>query len=233
MAAKTHTSNLAITAREVTNSRATRRLRREGVVPGVLYGLDRGNLAFAVDARELRNALSAQGAVLELSLDGQKTSAVVKDQQKHPVRGEITHIDLLRVDVNQPIEAEVAINVVGAEESPGVIAGGILSQPARSILVEALPNDIPEAIDVDASALETGGMVTLDQIAAPAGVTIVRDETAEETVVVTITAPTLEPVEDELETETEVVGEGEDGAAAEGDDAEGGSDEPAADGDDA
>lgn len=214
MATKTDTTTLKIAQREAGHSRSTRRLRREGFVPGVLYGRDRDNLSFAVDARELRNALAASGAVIELDLDGQTTNAVLKDSQVHPVRGEITHVDLVRVDINKPIEAPVSITLVGADDSPGVIGGGILEQPTREVTVEALPNDIPETIEFDASGAEVGDTVFLDALTAPAGVTLVLDDTAAETPLFTVTAPRSQAELDELETETEVVGE-DDGETAE------------------
>ncbi|MCW3012448.1 MAG: ribosomal rRNA E-loop binding protein Ctc/L25/TL5 [Solirubrobacterales bacterium] len=207
MATKTDSTTLKIAPREIGHSRATRRLRRAGSVPGVLYGLDRENLTFSVDALELRHALAARGAVLEVDLDGQTTNAVVKQSQVHPVRGEITHIDLVRVDVNKPIEAQVTIVLVGSDDSPGVKEGGILEQPTREVTVEALPNDIPEAIEYDASTAEMNDTVFLDGLTAPAGVTLILDELAGETPLFTITPPRTQADLDELETETEVVGE--------------------------
>ena len=216
MATKTDsTTSLKISSREIGHSRATRRLRRQGDVPGVLYGRDRDNLAFTVNGLELRHALAATGAVLELDLDGQTTNAVVKESQVHPVRGEITHIDLVRVDMNKPIEASVSITLTGSDDSPGVVAGGVLEQPTREVTVEALPSDIPETIEFDASAAEMGDTVFLDALTAPEGVTLVLDETAGETPLLTITAPRSQAELDELETETEVVGEGEAEAEAE------------------
>jgi large subunit ribosomal protein L25 len=232
MATKTDSTTLKIAARELGHSRSTRRLRRAGGVPGVLYGLDRGNVAFSVDALELRHALAATGAVLRLDLDGQTTDAVLKDSQVHPVRGEITHVDLVRVDVNKPIEAPVAIALVGVDDAPGVKEGGILEQPTREVTVEALPNDIPEAIEFDVSEAQMGDTVFLDALSAPSGVTLVLDEHAGETPLFTITAPRSQAELDELETETEVVGEdgeSEAEAQAEGDTGE----EAAAEGSDA
>lgn len=228
MATSSDSTTLKIAPREVGHSRSTRRLRREGNVPGVLYGLDRDNLAFTVNALELRHALAETGAVLKLDLDGATADAVVKEHQVHPVRGEITHLDLVRVDVNQPIEALVSITLTGADDSDGVKEGGILEQPTREVLVEALPNDIPETIEFDASGAQMGDTVFLDALVAPADVTLVEDETAGETPLFTITAPRSQADLDELETETEVVGEGDEAAAGEdaGDDAE-----PAAEGD--
>ena len=218
MATKTAHTTLKIAARELGHSRATRRLRRQGVIPGVLYGLGGDNLAFSVDALDLRHALAAAGAVLELDLDGRKTDAVLKDSQVHPVRGEITHLDLVRVDVNKPIEAIVSITLTGSDDAPGVKEGGILEQPTREVTVEALPDDIPETIELDASTAEMGDTVFLDALVAPPAVTLILDDTAAETPLFTITAPRSQAELDELETETEVVGEeSEDDADAEAD----------------
>lgn len=207
MATQTDSTTLKIASREVGHSRSTRRLRRKGMIPGVLYGRDRDNLAFSVGALELRHALAATGAVLEVDLDGQTTNAVLKESQVHPVRGEITHVDLFRVDVNQPIEAPVSITLTGSDEAPGVQEGGILEQPTREVTVESLPGDIPETIEFDVSEAQMGDTVFLDALIAPAGVTLVLDETAGETPLYTITAPRSQAELDELETETEVVGE--------------------------
>jgi large subunit ribosomal protein L25 len=228
MATQTDSTTLKIAAREVGHSRATRRLRREGMIPGVLYGLGRDNLTFTVDALELRHALAASGAVLELDLDGKTTNAVVKDSQKHPVRGEITHIDLVRVDVNKPIEAPVSITLTGSEDAMGIKEGGVLEQPTREVMVEALPNDIPETIEFDVSGAQIGDTVYLDALVAPDKVTLVLDEMAAETPLYTVTAPRTQAELEELETETEVVGEESD---AEGEQAEG-DDDAAAEGDD-
>lgn len=220
MATQTDHTTLKIASREVGHSRSTRRLRREGQIPGVIYGLGQDNLAFTVDALELRHALAATGAVLELDLDGTTTNVVVKESQKHPVRGEITHIDLVRVDINKPIEAPVSITLVGADDAMGIKEGGILEQPTREVTVEALPDDIPETIEFDVSGAQVGDTVYLDALVAPARVTLVLDEHAGETPLYTVTAPRTQAELDELETETEVVGEDAEGddAASEGDD---------------
>src|SRR5436190_7552646 len=175
MARSTSTS-LTIQPREISNSRSTRRLRREGRVPGVLYGLGQDPLCFSVDARELRHALHAAGAVLELSGDGESaTAAVLKDSQRHPVRGEVLHIDLLRVDLNKPIQSPVPVHLVGGEDAPGVKEGGVLEHVTREVTVEALPSDIPEALDVDVSEMNINDTVTLEALTAPAGVTNIDD----------------------------------------------------------
>jgi large subunit ribosomal protein L25 len=207
------TTKLTIAPRDAAHSRATRRLRREGRVPGVLYGLDKDALTFSVDARELRQALHGSGAVIELhdSDGGNATAAVLKDAQRHPVRGDVMHIDLLRVDLNKPIHAPVALHLVGIDDAPGHREGGVLEQVTREITVEALPNEIPEFLELDVSAMEINDTFTLAQVNAPQGVTIVDDG---ETVVANLSPPRLETELDELETETTVVGEEGEAAAS-------------------
>jgi large subunit ribosomal protein L25 len=201
------TTSLTIQPRSVEGSRATRRLRRSGLVPGVVYGGgDAPPVPFAVDARILRNTLAHAHAVLELSLDGGATQPViVKDLQRHPVRGEILHVDFLRVRMDRPIQSTVSLELVGAETAPGVVAGGILSQETRELAIEALPGDIPDTITHDVSDLELNATLTVSAITAPPGVTLLDDP--EETVVATITPPSAEPSDDEIETETEVIGD--------------------------
>jgi large subunit ribosomal protein L25 len=230
MASTTSNTKLDITAREAAHSREVRRLRRAGRVPGVLYGRDKDPLPFEVGERELRHALAGSGAVIELSLDGGSGSeaAVVKDLQRHPVRGEVMHVDLLRVDLDQAIQTAVGITLVGGEDAPGVAEGGVLSSPISELNIEAKPEAIPDTIEVDVSKLEAAGTLTLADVPAPAGVTFLDDPEA--TIVATITAPTpVEEETDEVEAETEVVGEG--AGEAEGSDEDPGADEvPAADG---
>jgi large subunit ribosomal protein L25 len=199
------TTTLTVALRSVEGSRAIRRLRRSGLVPGVVYGGGGDPVAFEVDARELRLALAHAGAVISLTLDGQETPVVLKEQQRHPVTGHTLHVDLLRVDLKQKIHATVVLELTGVEDAPGVKAGGVLEQVTRELNIEALPAEIPDAIAHDVSAAEIGDTIALAAIAAPSGVTLLDDP---ETIVVTVTPPRLsvEPSE-EIEQETEVVGE--------------------------
>ena len=209
MAASTDTSTtLDLTSRAADGSRSARRLRRTGQVPGVIYGGDGEPQLFAVDGRILRNTLAHSGAILEISLDGGETNPVlVKDVQRHPVRGEAVHVDFLRVDMKVAIQTTVTLELHGADVAPGVVEGGVLSQGVIELNIEALPGDIPDSIQFDASGLQMNETATLSQISPPAGVTLLDDP--EETVLATITPPSAEPVEEEIETETGVVGEGE------------------------
>ncbi len=217
----TDSSTLALAPRTDSGSRAMRRLRREGRVPGIIYGGAGEPVPFEVDARIFRNTLRDASAVLEVALDGGKTeNVVVKDVQRHPVRGDIMHADLLRVRMDVAIQAPVSIELIGIEEAPGVDEGGIMNQENREVVVEALPGDIPDVIQVDVSKLQINETLLLETVTPPENVTFVDDPA--EFVVATVTPPTLEPVEDEIETETALVGEdGETAEAkAEGDTAE-------------
>jgi len=202
--AATESTTLELKARDTEGSRSARRMRREGLVPGVIYGGGKDPQHFAVDARVLRNTLAHAAQVIEVAVDGASTNVLIKDVQRHPVRGDAIHVDLLRVRMDQAIHAAVPIDFAGADEAPGVVEGGIFNQELREVNIEALPGDIPEAIRHDVSGLEMNATVTLDVLAAPRGVTILDDP---ETVIATITPPTLEPVEEEIETETEIVGD--------------------------
>jgi large subunit ribosomal protein L25 len=199
------TNSLALTARDPEGSRSARRLRRDGLVPGVIYGGDGEPQHFAVDGRILRNTLAHSGAILQVSVDGSADAPVlVKDIQRHPVRGEAVHVDLLRVNMNEAISTTVTVDLVGASEAPGVVEGGVLSQETREITIEALPGDIPEYVQHDVSGMHINDTLTLADLTAPQGVTFLDDP---ETTIASVMPPTLEPVEEEIETETEIVGD--------------------------
>src|SRR3954453_6558293 len=194
--AKTSATKLDARARSSASSRATRRLRREGRIPGVLYGGGEDPVAFDVDARELRIALAQRGAVLDLAIEGNTSSAVVKATDHHPVRGETTHIDLLRVRLDVAIQATVIVELQGVDDAPGVVEGGVIEQVTREVTIEALPTEIPESLIADVSAMEMNDTFYLTAVKAPSGVTIV--DAHDETVIATLTPPKLgEPSEDE------------------------------------
>jgi large subunit ribosomal protein L25 len=203
-------------ARLEKGSRNTRRLRRAGYVPGIVYGGGGGSVPFKVGTRELRAALVAGSAVIDLKVDGAATRPViVKDQQLHPVRSDIMHVDLLEVNLLEKIHTTVRVELRGAEDAPGVSEGGIISQETNELNIEALPTDIPEVIPVDVSHMESAATLHLSEVSPPQGVTFL--DNPDETIIATVTVPTEEPEEPEIETETALVGEdGEPVAAAEG-----------------
>jgi|SRR4051794_17788317 large subunit ribosomal protein L25 len=209
------TTQLTVNSRTAAGSRAARRMRREGRVLGVIYGGGQDPLGFDADARDLRIALAASGAVLDLSVDGAKSTPVVlKEAQRDPVRGETIHVDLLRVRLDEEITAVVPLELSGVDDAPGVKEGGVLEQITRELNVEALPTAIPESITHAVGEMQIGDTIMLSAIPAPEGVKLTDDP--EETVVATLSPPKLQAeVEEEIESETELVGEGaEEGEAA-------------------
>jgi len=207
-------TKLDVRSRAADGSRAARRLRRSGRVPGVVYGGGGDAVGFDVDARDLRLALAGSGAVLDLSVDGAKaTPVVLKEAQRDPVRGQTVHIDLLRVRLDEAIHAVVPLELEGVDDAPGVKEGGILEQIVRELNVEALPTAIPEAIVHAVGEMQIGETIGLDEVVMPEGV-VLLDE-VEEVVVATLSPPRLQAEAEELEAETELVGEGEEGAESE------------------
>src|SRR4051812_33643019 len=143
---------IEVEPRKQYGTRVTKRLRKTGKVPGIVYGTPEGDcISFAVDARELRRVLVGAGALIDLKVNGDARPVIVKDQQFHPVRGEVIHIDFLQVRLDEKIHTQVAVHVEGAEEAPGVKEGGVLEQVTHQLNIEALPTAIPDAITVDVS----------------------------------------------------------------------------------
>jgi large subunit ribosomal protein L25 len=219
-------TTLNVAPRAEFGSRTSRRLRREGLVPGVVYSGGSEATAFQVAERDVRNVIAEGAALFDLSVDGGKARPVViKEQQLHPVRGTLRHIDLQEVKLDEAIQADVTIELEGAEDAPGVKGGGVLDHVTREITVEALPTDIPDKIVVDVSAMEINDTLQLSAIEAPSGVTFVVEE-GEEITIVTLAPPRVEEAAPEVEEETELVGEAEvGGEAAEGDGDSGGDSE--------
>jgi large subunit ribosomal protein L25 len=220
--AQSQTTTLHVSPREAAGSREARRLRRTGGIPGVVYGGGEDPISFAVQERTLRHALADAGAVMELTIKGGgSTPVVVKELVRHPVNNSMVHIDLLRVRLDVKIQATVFLELTGVDDAPGTKDGGVLEQQLRELNIEALPNDIPDSITHDVSEMQIGDTLTLDAVTAPATLTLLDDP---ETVVATLSPPRLQvESDDEIESETEVVGEG---AEAAGDDAGSGDSAP-------
>jgi large subunit ribosomal protein L25 len=203
-------ATLKVSQRDTFGSRATRRLRREGLVPGIVYGQGGEARPFQVPARELRTILAEGQTLLDLELDGSRAvPVVIKEQQHHPVRGDVLHLDCLEVRLDEAIQSEVAIELEGADQAPGVREGGVLEHVTREVTVEALPTEIPEQITVDVSQMEINDTISLASVAVPSGVKLMADE-LEEITIATLSPPRVEEEpEPELEEEAELVGEGE------------------------
>jgi large subunit ribosomal protein L25 len=223
---------LAVSERTVLGSSESRRLRKQGLIPGVLYGRSKP-VAIAVGERDLRAALTTPAgshAVLDVAVGGgSEHSAILKEFQRDKVRGTITHIDLQEVRLDQPIQTAVALTLVG--EPVGVKEGGVLAQITNEVNVEALPLEVPQHLEIDVSELAIGDTLRLGALQVPAGVTILDD--LDETVLATVTHQRVEE-EPELEegaelAEGEELEEGAEGAEPEAA-AESGEGEPASDG---
>jgi large subunit ribosomal protein L25 len=213
---------LAVQNRTLLGSAESRRLRKQGVIPGVLYGREEP-VSISIAERDLRAALTTKGglnAVLDVVVENGKThSSVLKEFQRDAVRGHITHVDLQEVRLDQPIHATVPLTLHG--ESAGVKEGGVLSQVTNELNVEALPMEVPEHLEADVSEMRIGDTLRLSALKAPAGVTLLDD--LEETVLATVTQPTR------VEEPEAALAEGEEPAeGAEGEEGEA-QGEPAAD----
>jgi large subunit ribosomal protein L25 len=189
-------------------SRTSRRLRRDGLVPGVVYSGGAEARPFQVAERDVRHVLGEGAALFDLEIEGTTAvPVVVKDQQQHPVRGSLQHIDLQEVRLDEAIQAEVMVELEGADTAPGVKGGGVLEHVTREVTVEALPTDIPDRLIADVSAMEINDTLQASALVMPDGVTLIADD-PEEMTIATLSPPRVEEVvEPEVEEEAELVGE--------------------------
>jgi large subunit ribosomal protein L25 len=170
---------LEVEAREPGPSSAARALRRSGKIPGILYGAGREPSAFAVAITVLREALTGDAgrhAVLDVTLPGEKAAvpAILKEFQLDPIRDRVTHVDLLAIRLDEPIEARATVNLIG--EPRGVkLDGGVLEQPTHEISVFGLPANLIDHVDVDVSDLGVGDSLKLIDVPAPDGITFPGD----------------------------------------------------------
>jgi len=219
---------LGVEPREANGSRATRRLRRDGFVPGIVYGTGIDPTPFKVGSRELRTVMSEGHALFDVELSGgESTPVVLKDAQLDPVKGHVVHIDLLRVRLDEKIQSTVPLEIEGTEDAPGVKEGGVLSHVTREVIVESLPTAIPDRIVADVSNLDIGENLTLDAIKPPEGSEFVG-ENIEEIVIATVGVPSKVEEPEAVEEEAALVGEDGEPIAAEGEgEAAEGGDKPA------
>lgn len=192
-------------ARSATGKGPSGRARAAGQVPAVLYGSNLEATPVFIDARQMFHALHTEAGhnvLINLELDGKKLLTVPREIQKHPVKGTLVHIDLLKVDRDVKIEAAVPIHLVG--ESRGVKEGGQLDQHIHELKVEALPTDVPPAIEIDITDIAIGDQVRVADVTASTAVTILTDP---EEVILGVIEPLA--MKTELEVETEAAAEPE------------------------
>jgi len=197
----------------------SKRLRVEGKVPGVVYGLDSAPVPVTVEWRPLREVLTTEAGLnvlIDLDVDGDVSLCMVKELQRHPIRGDVMHLDFLRVDRDAAIVVDVPIVLTGEAEAVER-ENGTVDHVLFALAVSAKPADIPNEITVDISAMDMGDHIRVSDLSLPSGVS--TDLDPEELVVTTVHAIVEEP--EETEGEEGEGGEGDSGAgdaeAAEGD----------------
>jgi large subunit ribosomal protein L25 len=157
---------------------ASRRLRRDAKVPGIVYGAGKDAVSVEFDAKALFMEFRHEAfhaSIINLNLDGKKESVLLRDYQLHPVRNTLQHIDFQRVSATEKIHVKVPLHFVNAEIAPGVkLGGGIVAHIATEADISCLPKDLPEFIEVDLASLEMGQSVHLSQIKLPSGVEFVQ-----------------------------------------------------------
>lgn len=159
-----------------TGRSASRRARREGKVPAIVYGLGADPRPVAVPDRELQHILAGPGGantLINLEVDGKRELVLARQVQRHPVRHNLVHVDLVRVHRDIAVSAEVPLHLVG--EAPGVKDGGLLEQVVFTLSIEAKPADVPRVIQLDISSLHIGDHLSVGDLSLPPGVVTIQD----------------------------------------------------------
>lgn len=192
------TTKVAAEKRQELGKGAVKRLRKENLIPANLYGNNITNLNLSISEKELRKIAFGSGQIVKVVVAGEgEHNVLVRDFQKHPITQEVIHLDLLEVSMTEKLTTVTALAITG--EAEGLSKGGILQLGVREVEIECLPMDIPEGMTVDVSDLDIGGMIKVEDLTAPSGVTILTDP---EQIVVSIVAPQYE---EEEEKEEEIV----------------------------
>ncbi len=226
-------ANIVIDAesRVRSSTSAVRRMRHEGLVPGVVYGADEDNVNIKMDHNKILHSLENEtfhSSILDLKIDGNSEKVILRDYDVHPASDvKIMHVDFQRVSRKEKLSMTVPFHFLGEEECEGIsIDGGILARVHNDIDIVCLPADLPEYIDIDISKLRLGDSISLGEVVLPEGVEsqILNADGDATQAIVSIAAPQVE-VEPEVEEEVLEGEEGEEGEAAEGDVAEGATDD--------
>ena len=194
---------------------ASRRLRREGKVPGVVYGAGKDPVSITLEHNELMHQLENEAFyshILDVNVDGKAEQAILKDMQRHPSKPIVMHVDFLRVDAKQKLRVNVPIHFINEEKSPGVDKGGLVTHSLTEVAVLCLPKDLPEFIEADLSELEMDETFHMSDMKVPEGVELVELALGEghDQTVAAIHMPRAAKEEDEV---VEAAGEEEAGEA--------------------
>jgi large subunit ribosomal protein L25 len=206
-------ANLTVMPREQTGKGSARKLRSSGRVPAVIYGHGEETRLLSVDAHELEllfSRIRVENTIIDVNVEGEKkpVKALVREVQKHVVRDDILHVDFYQIHAGERITVSIPVRLTGA--APGVKAGGILQQAMAEVEIRCLPDQIPQTIDVEISALGIGDSIHLSDIAAPPGVEFLAD--ADRTIC-SVVPPAVTAVEEAAPVvaevaEPEVIGKG-------------------------
>jgi large subunit ribosomal protein L25 len=214
---------LASESRTELGSRPSGRLRREGKVPAVVYGLGTDAVAITVPARELQHILAGEAGantLITLDVDGESVLTLARQIHRHPTKGQLVHVDFVRIDRDVAVSAEIPIHLLG--EAEGVKDGGLLEQLLFHLTIEAMPGNIPVSIEIDVESLGIGDQLRIEDLTLPEGVTTQAES---DFVVAQVAAPRVatEAAEGEegegAEASTDEVGGGEGGAGTSAGDA--------------
>ena len=189
-------SKLIAKKRDLQGSANSRRLRKAGSLPGVIYGDGKEATAILLDMHDFEQLLhhhTSETVLVDIAIEGEgEISALVKDVQHHPVTGDLVHVDLQKMDAKKVIQVEIQVELVG--EANGVKAGGILDLVLHTISIECLPGDLSESIEIDVSEMEIGDALHLGDLELDAKFKVLGDK---ESIVVSVSEPHVETEEDE------------------------------------
>lgn len=210
-------TQLTVTPRERIHKGDNRKVRREGRVPAVIYGGGQDPVMVSVDNHEMELILRGvhrTSALFEIDLDGRREQTIIREIQRHPVTARLLHLDFMRIDMTKELDTVVSVQAVGATPV-GVRAGGVLESLTRQVNVRCMPGAVPQAFEVDCSAMQINDTLHVSDIKVPEGVVIMDDP---DTALFSVTPPSVEPVEEAAEeaaAEPEVIGRAEEGASEE------------------
>ena len=188
--------NVKVSVRHNLGKGASRRLRRQSLVPGVVYGNNESAVSVEIGQKELTQLLEQPGvasSVLELDCEGQKSLAVLRDLQRHPYKPQYLHFDLQRISENEPIVMKIPLRFINGDSAPGVkIGGGLISHLINSVEVSCLPRALPREIVVDLGQMEVGESIHLSNLQLPEAVELVALKHHQDQPVVTLYLPNSE-----------------------------------------
>ncbi|MCC6533257.1 MAG: 50S ribosomal protein L25/general stress protein Ctc [Burkholderiales bacterium] len=200
----------------------SRRMRRTGKVPGVVYGAGKVSQMIELDHTALARHLkmeSFHASILDLTLDGSKERVLLRDVQMHPWKPEVLHVDFQRVAADRKLHMKVPLHFVNAALCPGAKEGGVVNHVMNDVDIQCLPDDLPEYVEVDLSQLDLGDAIHVNELAMPKGVELVARVRSDNPVVVTVAVPREAVVEEaaagaEAAATTEIITEKPEAAGA-------------------